>query len=720
MSTFTNCPGTLCPPTSLALTPRKAILLATGVGLCGGYVDLAIMLLKKQFWYDEHLLWSGRDFLWSVPLGHALLHAVPGALIAAINRVRAGLVPLRAGVWLIVSLEIWFVLLRAPIWAEAAFLLALGLGRPLSKTLTLWANSPRAVRTVLATSWGTLVMLGLATSGRYAVSELLATRRLPNAPGGARNVVLIVWDTVRADDLSPYGYARETTPHLARWARRGVLYDLAIAPAPWTFPTHSTLFTGYWPFEIGTQTTYTLRAPVPTLAEYLAGRGYQTAGFVANTNCCSYESGLDRGFAYYNDYPITLRSLLGRTLPGNWLLRNLVSRDDPYAHKWDRLQSRDARGINDDFLGWLHGRRRDRPFFAFLNYFDAHAPYLPPRGWAGRFGSRPRTPRDYQFLTGELQGSPGALRPSDVRMARDCYDACIGYLDEQLGRLMGELEREGLLENTVVVITSDHGEAFGDHGLFGHTSSVYLDQVSVPLIVLAPGAPAGRVVPYPVSLRDVPSTVVDQLGFAVAAPFPGRSLAAYWRLAPGQPSAETSPALSQVVHPAATRSRHEERPAQDAVEFSIVAEGRHYIRDGAGREQLFAVMADPAERSNRIGAGDDPDVLERLRRALRQVLGGELHATRAGEVSNNADRSSFPRHGTAPRGPVLAVGSRSPGAMPGTDLGRAAGIGYLAAARGPGGPGASGRMGHVGPRVDPSDNRRVPRGRPRGAAQRLR
>ena len=110
---------------------------------------------------------------------------------------------------------------------------------------------------------------------------------------------------------------------------------------------------------------------------------------MANTNCCNYETGLDRGFAHYEDYPLTPRSLLGRTVAGKWILENLLSFGDHYDKKWIGLQSRGAREINDAFLDWLRRRRTDRPFFAFLNYFDAHAPYMPPAGLAGRFGIRP-------------------------------------------------------------------------------------------------------------------------------------------------------------------------------------------------------------------------------------------------------------------------------------------------------------------------------------------
>ena len=211
--------------------------------------------------------------------------------------------------------------------------------------------------------------------------------------------MLIVWDTVRASYTSLHGYPRDTTPNLSAWARKGVRFDRAVAPAPWTFPSHCSFFTGQWPFRNNSQWKYTLDASHPTLAEYLRSRGYQTAGFVANTECCNYETGLDRGFAHYEDYPLTPRSLLGRTVAGEWILKNLLSFGDYYDQKWIGLQSRGAREINDAFLDWLDRRRADRPFFAFLNDFDAHAPYIAPPGHQGRFGIRPGT-------AGRLPGPP--------------------------------------------------------------------------------------------------------------------------------------------------------------------------------------------------------------------------------------------------------------------------------------------------------------------------
>ncbi len=454
-------------------------------------------------------------------MGHAILLLVPAVVLAAVNRLRPRPLSMRAGAWLFATLAIWAALLRMPIHGACSLLLAAGLGRVISDAIAARDPQPRRVRSILAAILGPLMVLAALSSGREALRESRAVAGLPPAPPGARNVVLIVWDTVRAHNLSLYGYSRDTTPNLKQWARKGVTYNLALAPAPWTFPSHTSFFTGHWPFQLNTQWKFTLDATYPTLAEYLASRGYQTTGFAANTNCCSYETGLDRGFAHFEDYSLTPRSLLSRTVPGKWILEHISMIDDFYDKKWVGLQSRGAREINDAFLDWLGRRRPDRPFFAFLNEFDAHEPYIPPAEHCGHFGIRPEIPRDFESLVDFVGTNKNEVPQRDIELARDCYDDCIAFLDEQLGRLLDKLQAQGLLENTDVIITSDHGEAFGEHGLFGHIYSVNLNEIGVPLVILSPGAPAGRVVYSPVSLRDVPATVVRPAGSLGRLALPG-------------------------------------------------------------------------------------------------------------------------------------------------------------------------------------------------------
>ena len=322
-------------PSRVFLSTMGTVLLAIALGLCGGYLDLVVMTFMKYCWNDLRYFWSGSDFPWSVPVVHAFLLAVVGVLVALVNRAlprRA--ITLRAGAWLFATLAIWAALLRLPLYGICTLILAVGLGRPISTAVAAFCQNPRRARYALAGLFGVLIVLAALSSGHQAVRKYRAATALPAPAPGARNVVLIVWDTVRAPSVSLYGYDRDNTPNLRRWAGKGVRYLMAVAPAPWTYPSHSCFFTGQWPYQLNTQWNSSLDATCPTLAEYLASRGYQTAAFVANTRCCSYETGLDRGFAHYEDYPLTPEFFLGRTFAGSWILMNILSFGDFYASKW--------------------------------------------------------------------------------------------------------------------------------------------------------------------------------------------------------------------------------------------------------------------------------------------------------------------------------------------------------------------------------------------------
>jgi arylsulfatase A-like enzyme len=608
-------------PSRIVLSPTGAILLAISFGLCAGYLDLGFILFKRLCWNAEGYFRTARDFPWTVPIGHAVLLLIPGVVVASVNRIRPGLVSLPAGASLFAAIAIWGALLRMPFYGACSLVLAAGLGRLIGGAVGSRLLCTRPARYGLAVLVGLLGILAAVSSGRQAVGEHRAVAALPSPPASARNVVLIVWDTVRAFNLSLYGYARDTTPNLVRWARQGVTYNRAVSPAPWTFPAHASFFTGQWPIRLNSQWKFKLDAPYPTLAEYLASRGYQTAGFAANTNCCSYETGLSRGFAHFEDYALTPRSLLARTIPGNWILTNILSRSDFYDKKWIGLQSRGAREINADFLNWLNRRRSDRPFFAYLNYFDAHEPYVPPAGHEGHFGTGPKTREDFQYLLDYVGAPKGVSHEQSILMARDCYDDCIAFLDEQLGRLLQELQSQGLLDNTEVIITADHGEGFGDHGFYGHNYSVNLDEINVPLVILSPGSPAGKLVNSPVSLRDLPATVVDRLDLSAGSPFPGRSLAVHWGLPPGQPSPEmTTPAFSERAVATAIEARRRFIGGSPTFEMSLVARDHHYVRNAIGGEELYNLTRDPYGQFNLLKSTADHLGVNVFRMMLFKVL----------------------------------------------------------------------------------------------------
>ena len=306
----------------------------------------------------------------------------------------------------------------------------------------------------------------------------------PAAPvPGRPNVLLIVLDTVRADHLSLYGYRRRTSPNLDALAADSLVFDRARANATYSLASHASLFTGLLPSRHGARPIprswferhptlnlaaqhFRVRNDVPTLAQDLKTLGYSTAGISANDVYLAPWTGLQRGFdafeakarRRYRFFPLSA-PFVARILP--------------------RLGVSPGQVLRGHVAGSRHHRRRrsagcrphPTPFFLFLNYFDAHAPYDPPGG-------------------GPFRGD-GIGRDGDVAD----YDGEIAFLDAHLGRLFQFMRDRGLLERTLVIVTADHGEYFGEHGLGGgHPPVLYEPVLSVPLIVRLPGGgSSGRV-----------------------------------------------------------------------------------------------------------------------------------------------------------------------------------------------------------------------------------
>jgi arylsulfatase A-like enzyme len=352
--------------------------------------------------------------------------------------------------------------------------------------------------------WSIPLMLGLVILlasyvflGDWLKQAREAGRPLP--PPNSPNVLLIVLDTVRADRLSLYGYERSTTPTLEQLARRGIRFDEARATAPWTLPSHASMFTGRWPHELGEEWMTPLRGTFPTLAEYLGDHGYATAGFVANTGYCSQETGLARGFTHYEDYlledldPLRTSGLVEHfTSAISGIIRTVdISSLRPlnrFVNEWLDPKRKHAALVRRAFLGWVSQRRETgRPFFAFLNFFDAHQQYLLPPGARHRFVTYPVTTQEFTVVY-ELWPFLDKMKlpPRYIGLARDAYDDCLGYLDEQLGLLFDALQRHGVLDRTLVVVTSDHGEGLGEHNLFDHGESLYRTEIRVPLVIRPP------------------------------------------------------------------------------------------------------------------------------------------------------------------------------------------------------------------------------------------
>jgi arylsulfatase A-like enzyme len=306
------------------------------------------------------------------------------------------------------------------------------------------------------------------------------------------DVVVVVLDAVRADHLSGYGYEHETSPHLDALARENVLYRRAISAGTWTVTGHASLFTGRLPTSHGAyrapggwNAASALHDSVPTLAERLRAAGWDTAAFAANQAYLDPVFALDRGFARYET-------------------------EDLYP----------ARRLADRVTSWLRWRAR-WPVFAFLNALDAHEPYAAPPPYDRHFPGRLDGVGDVNraYLKSGLLPAPNVLAHCISQ-----YDGEIRYMDDQLARVFAALVRAGRWDNALVVVTSDHGELFGEHGMLGHGTLPWDPLVHVPLVVKYPNGARRGTVDEPVSTVDVAPTVLATLGLPPLPDAQGRPL----------------------------------------------------------------------------------------------------------------------------------------------------------------------------------------------------
>ncbi len=399
------------------LSPLDVLLLSPCGGLAGGLLEVGMKVLCRSIDSTYRLYMMSRHFVWLAPLANLLLFSSLGLLLALATKFWprwGGWLSLRViGFWAVLPV---LMIVSPRIYTYGWVILAMGIASLLALQLERRAALLRRwlILSFPALVAATLISASFVFGGDWLKSWREAGRDLP--PAGSPNVLLIVLDTVRADRLSLYGYHRATSPTLEQLARRGVRFDQARATSPWTLPSHASILMGRWPHEVGGQWQSPLEGNFPTLAEYLGARGYATAGFVANTLYCSYDTRLDRGFTHYEDYVLEPLSPFRTLYLGNLALNNLAelgwvaSRHlglglvlpGPESALWRVLateRKKDASSINHEFLDWLTQRRQpSRPFFAFLNYFDAHSPYLLPPGGSYRFGLKPETQSDMQVF----------------------------------------------------------------------------------------------------------------------------------------------------------------------------------------------------------------------------------------------------------------------------------------------------------------------------------
>jgi len=589
---------------------RPLVLLALTAGLLSGFAELLGHGVRRLVLHE--FLFLGSDVVWTAPLVNAVLFLVLGLGLWAGSRLlprRIGL-PFCTGLFVGVGAFGMFYIFPQ-FHRVAALVLSAGLGVQAARWVARRGaeHATRLTARLLPMLLAVVVTLAVLVRGGRAWSEQRAIAALPAAAAGTPNVLLIVLDTVRAFNLSLYGYGRNTSPSLDALAAGGTTFERAFSTAPWTLPSHASMFTGLWPHEMAADWLVPLEAGPPTLAEALARHGFLPVGFSGNTNYVSREVGLARGFVSFEDYVLSpalvLRnSSLVRVVSRNRTLRRLIGEEDALGRK-------SAVDINRSVFHWLDQRPAGRPFFAFINYYDAHRPYLPPAPYDRMFVPPGTNPDPRLHRTGQ----PGDDAKTETTAgAENAYDGGLAWLDSQLGVLLAELERRGLMDSTLIIITSDHGEEFGEHGVFDHGNSLFRQAVQVPLVLHYPGhVPAGARVTTPVSLRDLPMTVLDLVGLGTAEHFPGAPLSRHFGA-----GSTTADSLLQGVRKAIRQP--ERYPAAQGALAALTQDSLRYIRNlGTGEERLFDFERDPRETHDLSGEPARQAELATLRGILERV-----------------------------------------------------------------------------------------------------
>ena len=421
----------------------------------------------------------------------------------------------------------------------------------------------------------------------------------PAAPAGAPNVVLIVVDTLRADHLSCYGYTGIRTPHIDRLAGDGLRYASTFSQASWTRPSIATILSGLYPSSHGAiHKADILPDRVDTLAENLQRFGYRTVGFADNANI-SQAFNFQQGFDEYRYLAPTFFFLANEPAAQLALYSGLRLIRERFLSHWVDVHHyyQPAEVVTAEVTAWLvHGAER-QPFFLFIHYMDAHDPYMvhPFNGEGYARVANPNPP------------------PAVAERYRQLYDGGIAYLDEHMGALFDTLRARNLYDRSLVVLTADHGEEFQEHGGWWHGTTLYDEQIHVPLLVKPPGnSVAGRVIEELATSLDIAPTIVAAAGAPVPGTFQGHVLP----LDDGRPPARQSVFSEEdfegnVLQAVRTR------------EWKLITANSDNPR-GLPPEALFDVVTDPRESSNVRAA--QPAAAEILRAELgRSAIEARAH-----------------------------------------------------------------------------------------------
>lgn len=422
------------------------------------------------------------------------------------------------------------------------------------------------------------------------------------------NVVFILIDTLRADRLSSYGYSRPTTPNLDAFAKDALLFEQARSQAACTFPSVNSMLTSRWPTHFFGQPKNRIGIPegLPALPEILGAFGYRSIAVSASPIVRKSQSpfnvhgGYDRGFEIFDESCFNRRA--------------------------DCLNRRANRYL----------KQAAGPLFLYLHYQDVHSTYAPPSPWREKFlppGPTGRPVRDWalagnpQPVLSSLLGDGPKVEPTphEIETLSALYDGELAYLDSQLGELFAILKARGLLDRSIVVIASDHGEEFMEHGRVLHCETQFDTSIRVPLIVRLPGGGRKGRIASPVENLDLVPTIVDYLGIDPGLPFEGKSL---------RPLIETG----RAIHPTTESVQYTFRSTTDGRAKLIFDSAKP--PGSVGRFALYDLLGDPTEQRDLLTA--DPETYRRLRLRLETRLKaaeGDLSAAVTLDAARESERS---------------------------------------------------------------------------------
>lgn len=426
-----------------------------------------------------------------------------------------------------------------------------------------------------------------------------------NAAGAKRpHVILISLDTLRPDYLGFYGHPWVETPNLDALAAESIILDDCMSPAPTTLAAHTSIFTGLYPQRHGVpKNGFVVNSENLMLPEMLAEAGYHTAGFVGSFALSS-RFNFNQGFDLYDEYPDAAGFHKPRHVHDN------------------RSRHRDAASVTDSVIQYVEGIQKEKPLFLFVHYFDAHAPYTASADYLEQYASRPRpapNDADEKAIRARLDYLTGEVGFQDASQLIPRYAAQITYLDKQLGRLFDFLSSQGILDDAILIVTSDHAESLWDHPpFFDHGHTVYQDTIRAVGLLRLPNKEFGGVrIQSLTSTLDFLPTILHLLQLDPPDEQHGIPLSLE-----NSPNRDAKRAVfAQATKPASNQLEPSGKwlNSQKAMCIRMGRWKLIHVPHQNGKMELYDLSLDPLERQDLIGSGGnaDPEIVRALKQSLQ-------------------------------------------------------------------------------------------------------